>query len=69
MFARKPRFAIGDQVKVVGPGDHSGKQGVVAQVVESSADFVHRYKVRLSEEVTATFFGFELESNSTDQES
>ncbi|HYR82774.1 MAG TPA: hypothetical protein VE422_01700 [Terriglobia bacterium] len=58
-----PRFKIGDNIKVVGPGEHLGKQGVVVDVVEpSTGDFVYRYRVRFSDGTSPRFFGFELES-------
>ena len=58
---RAPRFRIGDQVIVVGPGPEKGNEGEVIRVVEGSLDFVHRYHVRFSDRTWATFFGFELE--------
>ena len=58
-----PRFKIGDHIKVVGPGMHLGKNGVVAEIVVPSAgDFVYRYGVRFSDETSARFFGFELDA-------
>jgi len=56
-----PQFAIGDEVKVVGPHPHTGMEGVVVLVTLSSVDYVHRYDVRLSDGATAKCFGFELQ--------
>jgi len=56
----KPRFAPGDQVAVTSPGIHRHKQGVVIEVSHPSGDFVYRYRVRLTEGGSLTFFGFEL---------
>jgi hypothetical protein len=56
------RFNVGDQVKVIGPGDHMGKPGVVTKVVNpTTGDFVYRYRVHFLDGGTDTFFGFEIE--------
>jgi hypothetical protein len=58
---RTPRFSVGDKVRIVGVDANRGRLGVVVQVLESPTDFVHRYEVRFSEEVSARYFGFQLE--------
>jgi hypothetical protein len=58
---RTPRFKIGDGVIVIGPGIHRYKQGLVLEIIEPSGDFVYRYRVRLADGTSATFFGFELD--------
>jgi hypothetical protein len=60
-FARTPRFKIGDTIVVVGPGEHKGQAGVVAQVVAHAGDFVHRYDVEFKDGSFGRYFGFELE--------
>jgi len=57
-----PRFKVGDQIILVGPGYHNGMYGEVAGVIESSFDQIYRYCVRFSDGRSATFFGFELQS-------
>ncbi|HYR41628.1 MAG TPA: hypothetical protein VER98_01285 [Terriglobia bacterium] len=60
---RKPRFAVGDRVIAVGPGNqHHGQSGVVVEVVQANPDYIYRYRVQFSEGSTWTFFGFELEN-------
>jgi len=60
--ARAPRFKVGDNVLASGPThSHSGKQGVIIEVVDAPRDLVYRYKVRFEDDVVSTFFGFELE--------
>jgi len=61
---RKPRFQIGDRVRVVWPLESQAthhKSGDVTEVVRSSADTVYRYRVTFSDGTVKTFFGFELE--------
>ena len=58
---RAPRFKTGQQVRVVGPSEYRGLQGVVTKVTEGRLDFVHRYKIAFSDGTSKTFFGFELE--------
>jgi hypothetical protein len=59
--SRKPRFTIGEKVRVIGPGLHRDKHGLITEVVNPSAgDFVYRYRVRFANSLSATFFGFEL---------
>lgn len=55
-----PRFKVGDQVDVVGPGGHRGKEGVLTEVVATSGGYVYRYRVRFPDGSSASFFGFEL---------
>jgi transcription antitermination factor NusG len=56
------RFNVGDTVEIIGPGAHKGKRGVVTHVVEpKTGDFVYRYQVQFTDDVSDTFFGFELE--------
>ena len=58
------RFKSGDHVKIIGPGEHHEKRGVVRNVIEPKAgDFVYRYSVELAEDGTNTFFGFELDKS------
>ena len=61
--SRKPRFKMGDHVRVIGPGLYRDKNGFVIEIVEpSTGDFVYRYRVRFTDDgASATFFGFELE--------
>jgi len=57
-----PRFNVGDRVKIVGPGDHLGQNGVVMDVVEpTTGDFVYRYRVHFPDGSSHLFFGFEIE--------
>ena len=58
---RTPRFKIGDGVIVICPGIYRYKQGLVLEIIEPSGDFVYRYRVRLADGTSATFFGFELD--------
>jgi hypothetical protein len=58
-----PRFKVGDQVTIVGPGLHNGYQGDVVDVV-TGFDSIHRYHVRFSNGNSARFFGFELQLRS-----
>jgi hypothetical protein len=56
------RFNVGDQVKVIGPGDHTGNLGVVSRVVNpTTGDFVYRYQVHFLDGGSHTFFGFEIQ--------
>jgi len=58
------RFNVGDQVKVISPGDQNGKRGVVTKVVEpKTGDFVYRYGVHFLDGGSASFFGFEIDLN------
>ena len=62
--ARKPRFQIGDRVRVVWPLESEAtrqKSGDITEVVRSPADVVYRYRVTFSDGTVKTFFGFELE--------
>ena len=60
---QKPRFQMGQHVLVIGPGMHRHKNGTVIQVLEHSGDYVYRFRVRLSDGITALFFGFELKAS------
>ena len=55
------RFTAGDRVQVVGIDVNRGRPGIVFRVVESPADFVHRYEVRFSDGAVTRYFGFQLE--------
>ena len=55
-----PRFKVGDQIILVGPGYHNGMYGEVAGVIESSFDQIYRYCVRFSDGRSAPFFSYEL---------
>ena len=60
--AATKRFNMGDQVKIIGPGDRNGQRGVVTNVVEpKTGDFVYRYQVQFSDGGSYLFFGFEVE--------
>jgi hypothetical protein len=59
---QKPRFEKGQRVVVVGPGVHRHKNGTVIQVLDHSGDYVYRFRVHLSDGITALFFGFELKA-------
>jgi hypothetical protein len=59
---RAPRFAVGDPVKIMGPGPDRGKTGEIARIIEPIAgDAVYRYSVQFSDGIGGNFFGFELE--------
>jgi hypothetical protein len=66
---RKPRgpiFKVGDVIRVAAPGVHTGKTGVLVEVIDPKAgDYVYRYKARFLDSSAATFFGFELELSET----
>jgi len=59
--ARKARFEVGDQVKVVGLLLHQGRQGRVVEITEGF-DSIYRYHVRFPDGFMETFFGLELVS-------
>ena len=60
---RGPRFELGQAIKVAAPGIHTGKRGVLAEIIEPKAgDYVYRYRVGFPDSSSGTFFGFELES-------
>jgi hypothetical protein len=68
LISKKPLFSVGDWVRVVSPGLHRGKEGVVMEVVSPSAgDHVYRYHVRFSDALSILFFGFELQDRSSAQ--
>jgi hypothetical protein len=56
---KRPRFEIGDEVTVVGPGPNKHKQGAVAKIVQGF-DSIYRYDVIFSDGTQARYFGFEL---------
>jgi hypothetical protein len=56
-----PRFAAGDKVVIIGPGDHNGKSGLIESIVEPTAgDLIYRYRVRFADGQLRAFFGFEI---------
>ena len=55
-----PRFKIGDRVTIAFPSHYRGQQGFVLEVIEHKGDYIYRYRVRLADGETATFFEFEL---------
>jgi len=57
---RTPRFKIGDRVTIAFPSHYRGQHGFVLEVVDHKGDFIYRYRVRLADGATATFFEFEL---------
>jgi len=62
--AKRPRFSVGDRVRVVAVGAQRQlpqRFGTVV-VVASSSVTIFRYNVRFDDGSTATFFGFELEA-------
>jgi hypothetical protein len=60
--SRGPRFTVGQTTKVATPGIHTGKRGVLAEIIQPRAgDYVYRYRVRFPDGSSGTFFGFELE--------
>jgi hypothetical protein len=64
---RKPRFQVGDRVKVVWPTDRQKNlptSGTVTEVLGSVPQPVYRYRVTFPDGTTETFFGFELEIES-----
>jgi hypothetical protein len=58
---KKPVFSVGENVIAVALDNRRGKRGVVIKIVEAGPDLVYRYRVRLNDGTTSTFFGFELE--------
>jgi hypothetical protein len=61
---RKPRFRVGERVRIVGPSVREGKEntGEVIELISSSENAILRYRVRFSDDSSESFFGFELES-------
>jgi hypothetical protein len=58
-----PHFRVGDKVRMVTPGIHTGKRGIVVEITEPGpGDGVQRYRVRFFDSSSGVFFGFELES-------
>jgi len=65
--ARKPRFQVGDRVRVVWPPHRQMNppaSGEVTEVIGSSSQTVYRYRVTFPDGTAETFFGFELEIES-----
>jgi len=61
--SRSARFRVGDQVRAVGPSVHRRNDtGHVTEIVSPPGDAIYRYRVRFSDGVSETFFGFELEN-------
>jgi hypothetical protein len=58
--SRTPRFILGERVLVMGLDLHPNRSGIVVEVVESPVDAIYRYRVRLADGSSETFFGFEL---------
>jgi hypothetical protein len=55
------RYNVGDQVEVVVPGEHFGKQGMVSKVIESkTGDFIYRYQADFVGGGSDIFFAFEI---------
>jgi hypothetical protein len=58
----RPRFSVGEQLKMTAPGPHTGKDGVVVEVIDPKAgDYIYRYRVRFADRAEERLFGFELE--------
>ena len=57
-----PRFQIGDQITVVGPGVNNGDTGEVTAITKGF-DSIYRYDVRLQNGTLTRFFGFEVQLN------
>ena len=59
---RGPLFKVGQTTKVSTPGIHTGKRGVLTEIIQpKGGDYVYRYRVRFPDGNSGTFFGFELE--------
>ncbi len=61
---RKPRFQIGDRVRVVWPPERETSlpvSGTVMEILGSVPQPVYRYKVEFADATIETFFAFELE--------
>jgi hypothetical protein len=61
---RKPRFAVGDRVRVAWPPPKETtppRAGTITEVVATNPPSVYRYRVTFPDGATETFFGFELE--------
>jgi len=56
-----PAFKIGDRVRITFPGVHRGKGGWVIEILDHKGDFVYRYRVRLDDGETVTYFEFEAQ--------
>jgi hypothetical protein len=57
-----PRFRVGDQITVVGPGINNGDTGEVSAIT-IGFDSIYRYEVHLEDGTTTRYFGFELQLN------
>ena len=61
---RKPRFQLGDRVRVVWPPERQitlPVLGTVTEILGSVPQPVYRYRVAFPDGTNETFFGFELE--------
>jgi hypothetical protein len=60
---RKPRFKIGDSVRLVGPttSGRTPKTGRVEEITGTANDPIFRYRVVFPDGDSQTFFGFELD--------
>jgi hypothetical protein len=65
---RKPRFKIGDSVRLVGPTTSAGtpRSGRVVEITGTVNDPIFRYRVVFSDGASQTFFGFELDLDDND---
>jgi len=64
---RKPRFQVGDRVRVVWPTERQTTLpvlGTVTEILGSVPQPVYRYRVKFPDGTSETFFGFELEIES-----
>lgn len=61
--ARKPRFKIGDCVRLVGPttSNRTQKSGRVVEITGTANDPIFRYRVVFPDGDSQMFFGFELD--------
>ena len=57
-----PRFNLGDQVTIVGPGINNGHTGEVIAITKGF-DSIYRYNVHLQDGTATRCFGFELQLN------
>jgi hypothetical protein len=57
-----PRFKVGDQITIVGPGVNNGVTGEVTANTKGF-DSIYRYDVHLQNGATIRCFGFELQLN------
>jgi hypothetical protein len=60
---RRPRFAVGDEVRTIGPGAPARgmRHGKIIEIIEGKGNPTFRYRVRFEDGSDGTYFGFELD--------